>query len=168
MIVSDALHQPRPHRILDDVARDAHSRFVISQDSLVPVPLPQSSAVSGFVVKPRVLLGARDEHPTIGVLSLAFDEQVNMIGHEAVRNNFDAPLDSGASDLRTNKIDSIGFDEQAIAVVPAKREEILVESDVVEGLETFGSIGAHALTGARHGPHEFGPAKAGHYDCGSA
>jgi len=77
-----------------------------------------------------------------------------VVWHEAVRDYGKLQCGRGALDLRTNETDGAGLFEQSMPLMCAEREEILVQTDVVEGLQVFG---VHAREGANGGPAEAGP-----------
>jgi hypothetical protein len=94
-------------------------------------------------VKARVLFRARDEPLAVGCIGTAYDKQMHMIWHEAVRHNFKLILIRGSQNLRKNLIDGYGTDKQLPTRMCAECQGISVKSDVIEGLEMAGSAGSH-------------------------
>jgi hypothetical protein len=121
---------------------------------LVSVSLPQTMTERRLVVKPGVLLRPGNELPAVRVIGLAFDQQVQMVRHEAVRNNCEPKRSRCSLDLRTHEVHGGRRYEQAIPLVRAECEEVLVKTEVIERLQVFG---VHAGASANDGPPEGGP-----------
>jgi hypothetical protein len=73
---------------------------------------------------------------------------MNVVGHEAVRNDREIFVGRRAQNLIAGKGDAIRSIEVWRAVMCAQTKGITMLSDVVEGLEAFGMTGRHAGTGA--------------------
>src|ERR1051325_11418349 len=67
-VVFDSAHQTGAHRILQNVASDDDGLFVVADDMVVSVPLPQPRAEILRIIETRVLLGALDEVSRIRTL----------------------------------------------------------------------------------------------------
>jgi len=87
---------------------------------VMSISLPKLSSIGFPVIEPRILLRALDEGSAIGPLALAFDEQVKMIGHEAVRKYGQAFLVRGARNLPEYKFDRCGGSEHRRALMSAE------------------------------------------------
>ena len=120
-------------------------------------------------MKARKLLPSRDESPAIRIDVLPFDQKMYMVWHEAVGKNCKAFVDAGAQKLPVDDVGTIARDEYEASLACAKRQEILVNADVVECLEMFGLVCEHVEWGANGTPvrrnRTLRPksAKAGHY-----
>jgi hypothetical protein len=80
----------------------------------------------------RSLLGEFDEGPQVCVRRGSADEDVDMVGHEAVRKNFTPMLIGRVQKL----IDCVGYNgrvrEVRLAIVRAGRDEVAPKARVVE------------------------------------
>src|SRR5438552_1219782 len=76
-------------RLSDNDACDVNSRHhqAVKPAAAEPVALPKPLAERLGVIETRKLLRALDEPATIGCFVASFDEQVNVVRHEAVRND---------------------------------------------------------------------------------
>jgi uncharacterized protein YjiS (DUF1127 family) len=61
-----------------------------------------------------------DERLRIRTLRAAFDQQVNVIRHEAVRNQFDIEKLGGLQNVLQHQLDDIGLSKQSAASSSAK------------------------------------------------
>jgi hypothetical protein len=100
-------------------------------------------------VKPGVLFRSSDEQTTVRVVCEAFDEHVNVIGHEAVRDNCEPQIGRGSQDLREGGINALTRDERTPPPIGAERQEISVRTEIVESLQAFWPVGEHAPEMAR-------------------
>lgn len=80
----------------------------------------------------------------VRLLAFAFDEEVEMVGHEAVRNHGNVEKRCGVHNVPEHGVDNSWFDEQTIPVMCAEREEIASQADVQRSVQT--------RTWLRHGP----------------
>jgi len=80
-VCQDVLHHPRPHRIRPDVACYILKVLPLPEDVVIVAPLPQP----GVTVAGRLLevLNKADQ----GCVVTSGYEEVNVIRHEAVRND---------------------------------------------------------------------------------
>jgi hypothetical protein len=79
-----------------------------------------------------MLFRQRDEPKTVGRVRHAFDQQVDVVGHEAVRNYRELLDRCSALDLPKYKINNIRTDEYTPPFVSAERQEISIEAAIVE------------------------------------
>ena len=87
-----------------------------------------------------------------------------MVGHEAVRNDGKPLFDCRSLNLRHDEIDSVDRGEAPLALERAEREEIPMETEVIEGTQMIRFGREHAERQANRVPFSRnGPAKAGHY-----
>jgi hypothetical protein len=114
-----------------------------------------------LVIEAGILLRARHELLRVRIGALPFDEKVQVIGHETVRNYFKLIFGCGAHNLCERGIHDIVRREQRLASIGAKCQGISVESKIVERFQMAGIAGAHTGGGAKRIPHR--PVKAGHY-----
>jgi hypothetical protein len=73
---------------------------------------------------------------------------MEMIGHEAVRNDFEVIFGCRSQNLREHDLHGFVRHEQRTPVNCAERKEISVETEVVERLQMDGVFGVHAPDGA--------------------
>ena len=119
-IFRDVFDQPGAHGVLQDVSGHAQRRRVVSQDVLEAVPLPQTIAELLGVMESRELLGTGDEAEAFGGVSAAFDQQVHVIRHKAVRKDYEFFLRRRSIKLQQNEIDRRSAREH---VAPRSRAE---------------------------------------------
>src|SRR5574341_167767 len=94
-----------------------------------------------------------------------------MVRHEAVRKNCKPSISGRAQKLRTDSLDAFVDHEQSPPLDRAERQEIPMETEVVEGLQMFRVTREHAVregkpyTEVRLKPDatSAGPAEAGHH-----
>jgi hypothetical protein len=67
-------------------------------------------------MKSRILLGTSDKGFQVRVVVEARDDQVHVIGHEAVRTKDVPPLTCGAQELRQDEFDVLRIDEHRAPV----------------------------------------------------
>ena len=70
---------------------------------------------------------------------------MNVVRHVTVRENCEAQIGCGSLNLRTHDRYGLRLDEDLISLVRAEGKEILMKTDVVEGLQVFGSVRDHAV-----------------------
>src|SRR5437899_2981812 len=99
-ILLDRPNESRTHRIIENVPRYDLGNLVVAQDVLECISLPQPIAEGLRVIKPRVLFRACDESQAVRRLSFSFNEEMQVIGHEAVRNDQKALFVGGSQNLR--------------------------------------------------------------------
>jgi len=73
---------------------------------------------------------------------------VDVIGHEAVRQNRKRTVACGARNLLQHKGDGVGGDEDRRTLKRAERQEICVEADVIEDAKMLRLPRSHARDGA--------------------
>ena len=94
---------------------------------------------------------------------MSLHKQMHVVRHEAPGEKCEGLLLRCSLELRQHECNAICSREVLRTLVATKREEISVGSAVVKGGQVIWLTGAHVTTTARSGP-----AKAGHYDGGSA
>ena len=107
-------------------------------------------------MEPGILLCPCDEHQPVGIRGAPLHEGVQVIGHEAVRNECELLFSRGALNLRTRQCDCVGVGEETCAFVRAERQEITMPTAIVERREMFRAMRPHAPIGACDGPPEGG------------
>ena len=133
-----------PKRILQDVPRGNESLLVVPQHALESISLPQHVPELLLVVVTGALLCTRNESESVGRVRLPLYEEVEMIRHEAVRNDFKPLVSCSSKNLRQYDLDAARFNERVCSLIRAKRQSIPVETDVVEGFQVAGRSGEHA------------------------
>jgi hypothetical protein len=88
-----------------------------------------------LVPESRVLFAQTAEHPQVAVISSSFDQEVDVVGHKAVRDDCEAAFSCGAQKLRKHEVDGGAGGERAMAARRAKRQEKAVRTEVVERLQ---------------------------------
>jgi hypothetical protein len=68
---------------------------------------------------------------------------MQVVGHEAVRNNCKPFIISSAQNLHERRVDARPVNEVLLTVMSAKRQEIPAEIDVIERLQVSRPAGAH-------------------------
>src|SRR5262245_9029632 len=76
-------------------------------------------------------------------VGLPFDEQMHVVGHEAVRSQRKPFLPCGSRDLRSRDIDSMRIDEVSSEAERAESKGVAVKSQVVERPQVFRSAWKH-------------------------
>lgn len=122
--------QTRPDWIVEDVSHDVGRLFVAPQPAIVIPILPESGAVLAHKPKASLLFERRDEAAEIYLERRSFNEQVQVIGHEAVRRNCEPVTGRGLQKPRSSDVHSSRFSEPTRAVRGAQSEEISLKSDV--------------------------------------
>jgi hypothetical protein len=96
----------------------------IAQDPIEVPRLPEPSLKPWLRGVCRPSFRVRNEHPEIGSRRCSFDQQMQMIWHEAVRKKFEVVSACGFHELQPNEIDK-GFAREALAARKrAQRQEI--------------------------------------------
>src|SRR5687767_466562 len=72
--------------LIGDVPRDGERLLVGAQHTFITVPLPKPLGGRPLVVEPRELLRAGNESPAVGRRDAAFRQEMQMVGHVAVRS----------------------------------------------------------------------------------
>jgi hypothetical protein len=67
-----------------------------------------------------------------------------MVGHETVRRNCELLVASGSTNLRQHQIDGCSISKACLPRMTAERQEISVQTDVVEGAKMAGFMCWHA------------------------
>jgi hypothetical protein len=120
------------NRVLEDVARN-RSRVLISAQHVVEIPLlPQPGAVSELVSRAASLLRELRKTPQVRAILEALDQEVRVIGHQAVRKNREPLLGCCFPEARQSSRYDVVVDEDLRAGQSAKRQGIPIQSDVVE------------------------------------
>ncbi|HLG53797.1 MAG TPA: hypothetical protein VI485_00615 [Vicinamibacterales bacterium] len=136
-----------------------------SSNSFESIPLPQSLVSVPREVEPRVLFRVPTQLLQIRVALCAFDEQMDVFGHKAVRRNHEVIAGGCVRKLRANKFDVVGVFKVSAALEGAEREEIPVHTNVRElgqvlGIRRHGTLKCKGRTlalGLGSGPPEGGP-----------
>ena len=84
-----------------------------------------------------------DKGRHIGALGAPFDQQMNMVGHQAVRNHCDVEQQRGLRNLLEHHLDHVVLNETGTAIGSAKRQEIALNADVVIAIQSRSPV-AHA------------------------
>jgi len=110
-IVFDSLREARSHGVLQNIARDDDGLLLISENVFERISLPEFGSKGLRIIEAGILLRPRDELLAVRRIGLSFDQQVKVIGHEAVRNYRERVLVGSARNLLKNKIDGRLRDE---------------------------------------------------------
>ena len=86
---------------------------------------------------------------------------MQVIGHEAARNDCEVAIGCTSHNLPERELDTIASGEVRITAIGAKGEDIPAEAYVVERRQTCRVIGKHEEGSARRTPN--GPPEGGHY-----
>src|SRR5215831_9636005 len=86
-----------------------------------------------------------------------------MVWHEAIRKNCELIFRRRAQNLLHHQPDDAFVREYRSSVVDAEREEVSIESEVIERLQMARIVRVHIRVGARYRPDALGPPKGGHY-----
>ncbi|HVG70489.1 MAG TPA: hypothetical protein VM819_06240 [Vicinamibacterales bacterium] len=114
-----------------------------AQDSLEVAALPEFRAEDSLPVERRTLLEDPDEFRQPGRRVGSFHEQVEVVRHEAVRNNCHAFVVGGLQKLRQDDIGGYARYEDTRPLLRANRQEISMASGVVESPEAWYGFPAH-------------------------
>ena len=109
--------------------------FVVADHTIVVTRLPESAVIGPGVGVAGFLFGEVGERFQIRVLSFAFDEQVQMVGHEDVRKYCKVLRVRGAHYLLTHTRNLLGIGKDLLPRVGAKRQEIPVKTGIAECLK---------------------------------
>jgi hypothetical protein len=160
--------EARAYRVFEDVPRNAEDVLRCAEDVLVPIPLPHPVFEYLLIVVTGELLRAGDESPAVGRWPRSGGEQVNVIGHEAVRNKAEVIVRGGSQDLRTREVDAISRGEEWTPPARAECEEISVFAKVVEAAQRLRMEWNHARANGNDRASSVGgnPAEAGLHESG--
>ena len=128
--------QLRSNRVLDQIAQHGEQIFAIPERSIEVTRLPQQPAGLAPVEKARPLLRQADEFRHLFHIT-RLDEQMYMVGHDAVRKNCDIRGPGYCQKLPHNGIDGAGGDEHRATFPAANRQEMTSRSARVELGETM-------------------------------
>jgi len=131
-IVPRIVDKSGAHRVRDDVANDRWRGLVASQHAVVIALLPQPIAVPLRETERRVLLCAGDEWAQLGLVRRRFDQEMQVVGHEAVDKNCEGVYVRLFEKLRSHKCDGVVVDEHRAPILHATREEIAMRAEVIE------------------------------------
>ena len=121
----------------------------VSEDVLEVAALPQRVARPPLPFKRRPLFEDTDEPLKVAVHARSFNERVNVIRHEAVRNDRQVLHVRSTRKLQQDERYGVMIDEDTRALPRANREEISVDADVVEGLHPWNGLEGHPVHVAR-------------------
>ncbi len=111
-----------PYGILEYVPNYRAQIFLLSNDVFVPIALPQASAGPVRMVIAAALLCASSEGFQIRVCRRTFRDDVQMVGHEAVRNQCELLLRCRTQNVRQRTRYGSGVDEDSRAIRSTKRQ----------------------------------------------
>jgi hypothetical protein len=86
---------------------------------------------------------------------------MNVIRHEAVRENLKAFLLRASQKLLEHEINGLAIDEATGALERAESQRIPIDAEIVESRQVSGMLGEHVFHQAKADP---GPAEAGRHD----
>ena len=136
--------EPRSDRIREDVTCDIERCLVVAKNVLKSVPLPELLPARFGEVEAGILFRFTDEDQAVGIVAGAFDKQVPVIRHEAVRNDRELVFACRAKNLRPCQVNVRRIDEESPSLICAERQEISMKATIVDRLEVPWLIGAHA------------------------
>src|SRR5438093_555932 len=143
-VVRGLRDESRSDRISNDVPRDDERRFIAAQYAFEAVSLPQLLfLVLPPVVEARVLLCTKNKPRAIRIVGCALNQQMNMIWHEAVRENLKAFFSSSAQNLPQSEINDILLHEALFPLEGAESNGVPMRSHVVERFQSLGMTRRH-------------------------
>ena len=95
--------QARTNRVLNDVSRDVEHVVTISEHTLEVTFLPQSGTELRMSHERGTLFRKRDECTQVRTVRSAFHHMVDMVRHEAVRENGQLELNGSTQELLVNR-----------------------------------------------------------------
>ena len=130
--------------------------MIIVTQGAVPIAfLPQRPARSSFLVIATQLLEEIDPLYEIAVVAKPFQQYVNMVGHDGVRNYFEATRARSSQYLLNHEPTSGRLNEYRLLEMGAKRNEVRVFSQIFRSIEFVRMVG-HTETAAIHLPSHSG------------
>jgi len=151
--------QPSPNRVQHDVLRDRADVVFISE-RIIPISvLPQPTAGVLAVMKSRRLPKYVCTPSRVRVRPFAFTQNVEMVGHEAVRDHFNHPVRRTVQKLGTTASTESDVGEPAMALERAHRDENRLCTEVAVFRKTRWSSCRHARDQARVGPARLKPSR---------
>ena len=87
----------------------------------------------------RSLLGHFHEPPQIGSCRRALDEQMRVIGHDAIGKNCEFLESRSTPELLERPSHDVAIDKDLLALVGAKGQEVAGAADVIESGQTLRS-----------------------------
>lgn len=122
---------------------------------LVRVSLPEPLPTGALELKPCTLLCQLDKPQGIRILGDSFNQQMQMIRHEAVRKH-GAPFPlSYPQNLRQHDRYYFWFDKVTATLEGAERQEVLSESAIVHVRQALRAARPHARDSAKPMPEEW-------------
>lgn len=86
-VIADGVYKTRTHRILQDISRKYPNVIIWSEDAIVVSVLPEPTADLPGISIAGSLFRDTYKAPKIGPIGETFDQQMNVIRHQAVRKN---------------------------------------------------------------------------------
>ena len=134
-MVTGITAQSRPHRGVQDV-RDHIRRLLPPEHPIEVTALPQCCSLRTLVREGSSLLEHRHKSSEVTIRRGRFEQSVEVISHEAVRNSVEPIVDRGTQKLETHGFDAIKRREAFSSAFRANREEIPSESVIALGRES--------------------------------
>jgi hypothetical protein len=143
------IHKPCSHRILKNVLNYAADVIAITKNAFIVTGLPESPGdPSARDVRTSLLRGG-DKAPQVRPWHCPSCHQVNVIGHEAVREKFEVVRAGALRKLQQNVADDSGSREATSPRESAERQRITETTAVRKSGKTSR---AHATFDANGGP----------------
>jgi hypothetical protein len=120
-----------------------HGGWFVAQHVLEAISLLERFSERLLVMKPRQLLRPGDESKSVRRIREPFNQQVQMVWHEAVRKNCKLLLDRGALNLRQRQFDGCGILEEALFQMTAECQGISIQTRIVERPQMARSMSGH-------------------------
>ena len=100
--------------------------LVVTNDSLKPITLPESTSSDLAEVISGVLLRCSDECIAVRVLVETTSQDVHVVRHETVRSQFKAAFPASSRELREGQVDHLRVGQCRLTSIGAEREEIVM------------------------------------------
>ncbi|HXD17605.1 MAG TPA: hypothetical protein VN654_11370 [Vicinamibacterales bacterium] len=97
--------------------------------------LPQRPLSRGRMSLTGTLFRALDQSSKVGAVGRSFDEQMRVIGHQAVRQDYKLPAAGCTQKLTHDRSSERDVAEWCAAIERAERYEIAVRTDVTESFD---------------------------------
>ena len=108
------------YRVADDVSYRQCDLLMIAKDAFISISLPESLTARLAVVETGVLLRCLDESPAVRIVPFTLDYEMEVVGHEAVRNRGKVLLSARTQYLEQYRVDDVFCDEQRATSIDNK------------------------------------------------
>jgi hypothetical protein len=143
------IHKPCSHRVLKNVLNHAADVIPISKNAFIVAGLPESPGDPSARDERASLLRGGDKAPQVRPGHCPSCHEVNVVGHEAVREKFEVVRAGALRKLQQNVADDSGSREATSPRESAERQRITETTAVRKSGKT---LGAHATLHANGEP----------------